>query len=175
MKKVAFIPLRKIVSVFGFGQNNENDITSYFSYITVWWYSRVLISNECNMLHRQCIYIKRGMLLSDKNFCFPSHLFLTLSSSRYMSNAKLLSTIYTYIYVIYTLCIICMYYIYFCQIYIHTYKNICMCMCKRKRHTHSCTGPLVCMCNSSFNFLYCPNCKNKMEMKEITRHKKLWT
>ena len=71
MKKVAFIPLRKIVSVFGFGQNNENDITSYFSYITVWWYSRVLISNECNMLHRQCIYIKRGMLPSDKNFCFP--------------------------------------------------------------------------------------------------------
>ena len=99
MKKVSFIPLRKIVSVFGFGQNNENDITSYFSYITVWWYSRVLISNECNMLHRQCIYIKRGMLLSDKNFCFPSHLFLTLSSSRYMSNAKLLSTIYIYIYI----------------------------------------------------------------------------
>ena len=46
-----------------------------------------------------------------------------------------------------------------------------MCLCKRKRHAHSCTGPLVCMCNSSFNFLYCPNCKNKMEMKEITRHK----
>ena len=127
MKKVAFIPLTKIFSVFSFSQNNENDITSYFSYITVWWYSRVLISSECNMLHRQCIYIKRGMLLSDKNFCFPSHLFLTLSSSRYMSNAKLLSTIYIhiykyiYMYVIYTLCIICMYYIYISVKYIYTH------------------------------------------------------
>ena len=138
MKKVAFIPLRKIVSVFGFGQNNENDITSYFSYITVWCYSRVLISNECNMLHRQCIYIKRGMLLSDKNFCFPSHLFLTLSSSRYMSNAKLLSTIYIYIY-IYVCYIQIMYYknvfyIFLSNIYIYIYMyiHICMCMCKKE-------------------------------------------
>ena len=57
-------------------------------------------------------------------------------------------------------------------IYICIYTYVCVCA-KRKRHAHSCTGPLVCMCNSSFNFLYCPNCKNKMEMKEITRHKKL--
>lgn len=45
-----------------------------------------------------------------------------------------------------------------------------MCTCTQRSDT--CTTPLLHVTKSSFNFLYYPNCKNKMEMKEITRYKK---